>query len=648
MKPPDDSLPDLTLLAEQCDLLGLAAEERDRMCELAKDPGQAKLERGRDDSSLITLGGKALHSRHAPGKEAQRQCAEILERLENRRQLLVLFGAGIGLLIAELLERCENPLLWLEPRRDVAALALACTDLRGHLKQAADARDGPRVQLIVEAPEEDAFHAIFAGRGNEDVIFAVHRGSFQADPVYPALRGRIESFLNRKAVNLATMARFDRLWARNLLRNFRSFVQARPLARLADSARDRTAIVLSAGPSLYADLEKLKSLGDPRERFVLIAVDTALGVLASADLRPHFAVSVDAQAVNRYYFELPAGFLEETYIVFDPTACYMSLRLAPAERVFYFASPFSLARVFLDCLDESAGELASGGSVSTNAYDLATRLGCRRILLAGQDLGFSGGLAHSPGAILEERLNFREERLFRRELHNYRQLSALPVRWLPAENGAFVPANDKLVIFRQWLESRFARDAARGLEIRNLSRAGVRLEHAPRLSDVELRRIWEETTPKSYAPPPEALRAPPLNAEALQRRVAELARSFLDFTETLKEGEDLADQLLLAARKRSDRFAKLLREMEAMDERVLEQSELSRMAGGAMQRVIFRITENFAGSSAAQADPALAAAEKTQALYAGLREAAELHARWFARSARELQYAAEQERRPLS
>lgn len=662
--------PDLQLLREQTQRLGFSEAETEELLALARvaagskrddadkteetcETEEARLDQARDGAPILAWRGKQLHSRHAPHREAERQAAEWMQRLENDRQMLICFGAGLGYAIRVFLEARPNPVLWLEPNAAIAALALATQDLRFALPKRDGKATQPRLKLILGVPEDGALHGIFAGRGNGDTVFALHRGSLQADAVYANLRSRIESFLNKKAVNLATMARFDRLWAKNLLRNFRPFARARPLARLYGSAAERSAIVFSAGPSLYYDIQKLIQRGDPRERFVLIAVDTALGTLAHFGLQPHFVVSVDAQAVNRYYFELPREFLAEAWIALDPTSCYMSLRLLEAERCFYFASPFPLAKIFQDRLNEDAGELASGGSVSTNAYDLAVRLGCRRILLAGQDLAFTEGLAHSRGAVLEERLNFREERLFRRELHNYRQLSALPVRWLPGEDGSRVPANDKLAIFHGWLEARFARDAAEGIVVRNLSRGGARLEHAARITEAEFREEWERagtTAPAPYDAPREAPGAPPaLDMAGLQSDLEGLARDFRAFAELLEEGVSLAEKLQAAA-KRPDQaeFSRLLREMEAMDARVLEDSGLSRLAGGSMQRVIFRITENFEASSASEGDAALAAAEKTLALYAGLEEAARLHARWFARSAREFQYAAAQDSSPRS
>jgi hypothetical protein len=63
--------------------------------------------------------------------------------------------------------------------------------------------------------------------------------------------------------------------------------------------------------------------------------------------------------------------------------------------------------------------------VSTNAYDLARKMGCNPVFLVGQDLAFSDGQVHARGAALEERLSWKESRVNRREMHNYAQLTAI-------------------------------------------------------------------------------------------------------------------------------------------------------------------------------------------------------------------------------
>ncbi len=577
------------------------------------------LEATRETNPTCVWNGRYLHSRFAPRTEAERTAASL--HVENAEQLTLFVGAGLGYVIAEFCRLHANPCIWFEPNREILALALGLTDLRDALK------DG-RLSVFTGEPDDETLREMFRGRTGADVVFAIHRASADVDEQYGRLETRLVEHLNKKNVNLATLARFDRIWAKNLVFNFPALRRARPVARLFDCAPGATALVCGAGPSLYEDLQRLKAIPGARENAIWIAVDTALAPLHAAGFTPDLTVSVDPQALNRYYLE---GFADSSWIVIDPTTTYLTPRLAGADRLVFTSSPFALAKLFFDYCEESVGELAFGGSVSTNAYDLAVRMGCRRILLIGQDLAFTNGLAHSPGAILEERLNFRERRTFRRELHNYRQLSALPVRGLPGAGGP-VATNDKLTIFYRWFARRFRKDRARGVEIYNLTGGGAVFEDAP---GEDAARLFAQARPVRFDDCVRERLAPPLEfrAREFDRRLAALAREFRDYGALLARGETLAARSLDLARlgDHGAEYRRLQAELSQLEARALNQPELSAIAGGAVQSAIFQITENFRNASAGleKENPHLALAEKTHALYSGLRQAVELHARWF-------------------
>ncbi|MEQ9365576.1 MAG: DUF115 domain-containing protein [Leptospirales bacterium] len=614
-----------SLQTAQFDLLGVDADLRR---EFLKNIESTELIPAKTGVGLYSLRwrGRYLHSRHDPLKESERQLSEF--KAESPDQLVLLFGAGLGYMIRAFAKRFDNPIVWLEPFGEIAARALEVTDLR-------DVIQTGRLTLVTGAPDDDLLRSIFAGRGNSEILFVSHRASYAADSAYTALQQRVENFLNKKDVNLATLSRFDRSWARNLVANFFHLRRGRPVSRLFGRALNRTALVCGAGPSLADDVSELRGI---RDRCVLIAVDTALQILLKAGIDPDIVVTVDPQPINRYYLE---G-CEESRALFvvDPTTSYLSLRMIPSQRLYYTWSPFPLAKLFYDHLQEEPGEIAFGGSVSTNAYDLALKLGCRRVLLAGQDLSFTGGLAHAKGAVLEERLNYKESRLFRREMHNYRQLSALPVRTLPGN----VRANDKLVIFHTWFERRFAADLAERpeLEISNLASAGADFSSVDRvpIAEVSFSEIDAgEAGSEFVAALARKAGGPALfQAEAFKARLRVLSKEFQDFARMLEPGVTTSRSLYERARSgRRDRvYEDALKKMQTLDEKIRKQSEMMDLAGSAMQKVIFQITENYRKDLTEEeaADPHVASAKQSMLLYEALRAAAEDHARWFDRAAR--------------
>ena len=593
------------------------ANAPDGDCELAETPPGVP---------TLLLQGRALHSKRDPVREAERQAGSI--QTEDEEQLVLFFGAGLGYALREFCLSRPNPCVWFEPDARILTHALSVTDVREFIRRG-------RLILLDSIPDEDGFSELFRGRGNRRVIFHSFRAVQAPRTPYAAMRDACERFLNKKDVNLATIARFDETWARNICSNFISLIRARPVSLLFNSCPDGRAIVCGAGPSLGDSIPLIR---ERRERDLIIAADTALGVLVKHGIDPHIVVSVDPQPINRAFFE---GYEGEAIFVLDPTTSRHSLRLLDPERIFFTASPFPLTRALFDFLAVEPGEIAFGGSVSTNAYDLAIQLGCTRICLFGQDMAFSGGLAHARGAVLEERLNFLESRLFRRELHNYRQLSALPVRLLPAIGGGEIGTNDKLLIFHSWLKGRIARDLEKGLSVFNCTARGAILPGVPPGPPEDFSEPVA-TLPAFQAGLQEALARSP---ESLFRRADFIAflREFIEeidrFAEMVARGETIAEEVLtLAGEKRNAareaRYGELLHRAQKQDQEIRERLNLSEILGGSMQRVILQITEDYGDylTPEEKKNPDRKTARQSHLLYTHMRESCAQHARWLGKT----------------
>ncbi len=558
----------------------------------------------------VALGGRRLHSRHEPMVEAERAARAI--QVHDRDQLVVFFGAGLGYVVRRFLETRENPCLWFEPFEALLRLALATVDVAQFLESG-------RLRAVQGMPGEDMLDELFRGRANRDIVFYAHQAAYSAEPTYRLLQIRVEDYLNRKSVNMATLARFDREWTRNLCANIPHLLLARPVRELFDTAPGALALVCGAGPSLSDSMDDIRKL---RRGAVLVAVDTAVRPLNLAGLDPDFIVTVDPQALNRHYLE---DYVGGARFLVDPTTSTHSLRRLPSERVYYSASPFPLARLFFDEVAGHPGEVAFGGSVSTNAYDFALRLGCSRVALFGQDFAFTKGLAHARGAVLEERWNFQEARLRRRELHNYRQLSALPERRLPRSGGGSVPTNDKLLIFHGWFSRRIPADHARGVQVYNGTPGGALLPGA-------------ESALPSVGPPPVLTISGgrPRIQGARERLLARLGR----LLEDARTVQSVAADGLAAARELLDvcrtqpttegRYERALARVDRQDALLQERTATSEVVSSLMQGAIFRITDGLGeqsdppGAGGGLSVARVRAAEKTVALYEAFAEAAGL------------------------
>lgn len=455
---------------------------------------QLKLAGLQKKDAALAAPRKRLHSKYDPWKEAEAQLPEN----PDPDRVLIVFGAGLGYAVRLMLDR-KLTVIWIEPEQELLQEGLRILDFTEELKSG-------RLRI---AQSIDAANIHEWRLSNQSVSFWSHRAFLT--PSLAALKGKTEFLLNRHSVNQATLARFEKVWSVNLCANLIHLQSAHSVKRLFGLHRGLPAVVVGAGPSLTDSLESLK---ESRTKAVYIAVDTAVRVLRHAGIDPDYIVTVDPQPVNRVFLE---GYAGQASIVLDPTVSHHSARYASKSRVYVTSTPFQLGRLFGLMLAEEPGELAFGGSVSTNAYDLARRMGCDPVYLVGQDLAFSDGQVHARGAALEERLSWKEGRSWRREMHNFQQLTAIEPLTVEDLRGGLSQTNGKLAIFFRWFEARFEADLREGLQIVNCTPRGALFANVRHGSLTELTRDVQVKQPESI----EESR----NAPMLRARVTEMVES---------------------------------------------------------------------------------------------------------------------------
>lgn len=440
--------------------------------------------KARNGMSVPLLDGHPLISTYDPQKEATRQAASLLASLQRdpgiRAALIV--GTG-GKVLLEAISRDAAfqgyEVAFYEPLKEM----LACiTGQEEHSRSPAHSGfSAGRADVRLLSDWQSALDFV----EKQPVLLFPHRGSVQSQPIYRNAFLALESAATRRQINRNTLSRFGSLWSRNLYANAPLLLDAGPMEQFRNAAKEKTAIVLGAGPSLSKHLPSIARTKH-RAHYIIIAVDTALSPCRIHGVVPDFVLSVDPQPVNFYHLagENPEG----AVLLVDPACSPLAIRRWSGAMA-VMSNPFPLAQEILTMQGVSVGQqLSYGGSVSTNAYDFAFFLGCKGIVLVGQDLSFPDTRVHASGSALEELWTFREHRLSSRETGNYRQRFSVPVVPLPSTGGT-VHSNDKLQVFYHWFRQRFLQDQHRQ-QIALLESGAVHFQGLPTFEDF---LAWEST-----------------------------------------------------------------------------------------------------------------------------------------------------------
>lgn len=586
---------------------------------LYRSPGLGKeytLETSKSGSSTLIVDGVYLHSKHDPKKEADRLSQELPG--DDQERVYLFLGAGLGYIIQSSLQKSDKLSgVWLEEDPNVLKLALETLDFSEYLESG-------RLRILLSPITEEKLYQNFRGKATVPVSFVPHRGSLQwREKEYNKLRFIAEGFFRKKDVNIATLVRFEKIWTKNMIQNVTETIRLQPVSKLFGLGEGIPILVVGAGPSLANSLEEIRHY---RDCFLLIAVDTALNILFQSGIDSDLVYTVDPQALNRVYLE---GYKGSAKLVLDPTSTYLSPRLDPEFwKGFFTTSPFPLTKIFEKNSKEEIGNIPFGGSVSTNAYSLAKLMGGAPIYLVGQDLAFSYGHAHAKGAVLEERLNWMESRRFRRELHNHRQLTALPKLYEESlgDSPRKTRTNEKLVIFRNWFREN-ARDAV------NLTLSGLKIEGIRESSFAEeFTELNENENQKEIIRGLRQNIQDLANSEAkwtdprlLEESLRSLSKEIQGYLKLVEEGAILSGEIyqeIAGGRENPHYLRPRLRRMDEIDDLVSSHAHLGEILSTSMQRVIYSVTEEYDSNTTPEEkeNPRLGVAKKSLLLYEGLRD----------------------------
>lgn len=620
-----------------------------RLAELVQNPATAfisvnspdpeinisyELKKSKTGDPTLEIDGVWIHSRFDPKKEAERFATELPHDGSDR--IYLLFGAGLGYILPYLINKENVTIIWMEPFPFFIQEAFKIFDFSKPLL------DGKLILITGEGMEDQLSEAV-KGKGTHPISFVPHRGSWQwKEADYQRLKFTAEQMFHKKDVNLATLTRFEKIWAKNICYNLPELSKFRPVSDLFGIAEGISIVVCGAGPSLSESISELITY---RNQFLLLAVDTALPILSSFGVEPDLIFSVDPQALNSQYLEDYSG---DAILVFDPTSTYLSLRLDKGpNKGFVTSSPFPLIRLLERTGTSEIGSVPFGGSVSTNAASLATLMGAKFVFLVGQDLSFTKGLAHSKGAVLEERLNYLESRKFRREKHNYKQLFALPQKKVTGNQEETYITNEKMLIFKKWFE-----DHAKENPWTNLTKFGARLEGIPhsefekefpsgnsaeknnqiKLVESVRNQIRSQLTKKVSF----------FDTSQLVSEIQSTTESLSEFVITVKRGLAVSERIYNQIKRNQinpKTFSEDIKQMDAIDEQVSGKKGLNEILSLGIQRIILTITEGYDDNLSVEEkeNTQLGVAKKSLLLYEGLYESVRTTKRMLTKSLYRLQ-----------
>jgi len=327
---------------------------------------------------------RPLYSRYNPRREADAWAAEVTSANAgpgNARAYLV-FGFGLGYHLDALLKRdphahflvCEPDLPWW--RR-----LLEMRDVR-HILKHKRVYFAPATDFALGTP---AFQAVVQGAfaGEVKVVeIPIYRALFAAAHAGWAT-GAADAVRHLRS-GVATQEHWKEQWLANSIANLVATFSNPGVRDLQGCLADTPAVMVAAGPSLNDHIETLRGLVG---RVPVIAAGTGLVPLVQAGIHPDYVVSIDPGAANyealKDYLDLP-----RTTLVFTSSLYPRIVEEFRGPKVAAFADQEQLPRWLGEQAGWDKGVLPDAPSVAIPTLQFILDLGCREIVLLGQDLSF--------------------------------------------------------------------------------------------------------------------------------------------------------------------------------------------------------------------------------------------------------------------
>ncbi len=397
------------------------------------------------DAAAFTLAIQRtyVHSKYNPKEEARKIFSSDFFSSEKIQRHCVFAGLGLGylpLLYAETYPHAKLSII--EPDVYLFLCFLTIQPLNRFFAH-------EQLTLIIGTDNNDAAMFLTSSGITEKMIFPHPVLTKIHKEWYDGFFALFKRNLSKNSINARTLKRFSTLWLKNTGKNAALLCEYAKISVLKGLFPHIPAVILAGGPSLTRHIAVLKR---HPQKYMIIAVDTAMRACIQHDIIPDFILSFDPQYWNYLH---TAGLDTSQSVLISEASAFPAVLRQQYKAVFLAHSSVPFAHYFEPNPDEDT-KLAAGGSVATTAWDFARYLGASPIIMAGLDLAFPHNQTHFTGSTFEENTHTASKRIGTAETAHYKSLHSAFPELKPDYHGGKVLTDRRMLMYAWWFESTLA------------------------------------------------------------------------------------------------------------------------------------------------------------------------------------------------
>lgn len=338
---------------------------------------------------IISYKGILLHSNEDPIREAKSLWHKTVKNELKTNDIQLVYGIGLGYLFKRAYVSANSKILLFEPSLDILRFVFENVDFSPEL---ADER-----VFIVDTQEDvtDFFERKYISGDKIEVLFLPSYLELDQKGLLE-LSNNLFQTIKDKNIDQNTALMMSKLTTKNLLYRIFNISKYNPVNTLTNSCKNKTALILAAGPSLQNDLKLIKA---NREKFIVIAILPTLTILKDNNIEPDF-VTVADPTYQIPKIEKHKDQLQTMNFVNESRADLYLDHLNVNSSFVYFPSVDKISQTILGAVPNNPIELLPPcASVSILSFRLAQLLGCKKIIFSGLDLAMTDDKLYSGSNI---------------------------------------------------------------------------------------------------------------------------------------------------------------------------------------------------------------------------------------------------------
>lgn len=322
----------------------------------------------------------------------------MLNNIENNVDTIILFGIGNGYALEYIIKNYKNlyEIIVVEPSLQIFKAYLEEHDFTNLFKN--KSKKDLYTTFIVNKSEDSVVDTLYFKMLESKNISMVFHVSYCSvfNSYYNNMTINLAKLLKVKTGDIVTFAGTWQLWLMNSIKNLK-IKNTIPMERILDIFKGKTAVIVSAGPSLNKNIHLIEKL---KEKAIIFAVGSAIKILDSKGIVPHFRVAIDGfPSENRIFNNIDTN---ASALMFTNQLYYEILPEYKGDKIRYILESEYLGKYIYKKVHIPFREFLSGASVANGTLNFLCELGCKRIIFMGQDLSYTEEGLHAKGLSTEK------------------------------------------------------------------------------------------------------------------------------------------------------------------------------------------------------------------------------------------------------